>query len=94
MKFLKYYHKWASGYDKPGYKIIHDSDPLMVEEMVHELNDENAWSDKYRGLNYEVIDNPPKTWLIEKINSIESSIVYQNKLLIELNKLVNKNNED
>jgi len=87
MKFLKYRHKWASGYSRWEYVSIDDccvSNESVLEEFIEDIVAKNGWSDKYRGLEHEVLDLPPKEWLEKEINRISRRIVSYNAMLLEL----------
>jgi len=64
-KFLKYRHCWAWGYSKWKYKLIDSyyTEPVNEEEfecnIIDPIKEENNWSDKYRGIEYHVLDELP-----------------------------------
>jgi len=72
--FLQYNHKWAHGHNKPEYMFIglfEESIALTtidVESILEEIVSEHNWSDKYRGIDYELSTNVPKEWLEKNIN--------------------------
>lgn len=60
MKWLKYNHKFSYGDEETKYKFIGSlSDEYIndvLEDMISELESEFSYSDKYRGINYEIVD--------------------------------------
>jgi len=54
--WLKYKHKWAWGGDKEW--CCKDIGGLDVNEALKEITDEYSYSDKYRGVDYEVVEIP------------------------------------
>lgn len=72
MKFIKYRHTFSYGHD--GWKIDilyhtenYDIFDYCVQDYVETLESKYAYSDKYRGLEYEILDHPGDEWLRNKI---------------------------
>lgn len=63
MKWLKYQHKFSSGRHAWEWKPIGDASKDVVEDVVRELASEYDHSDKYGGIDYEVLDVAPE-WVI------------------------------
>jgi hypothetical protein len=70
MKWLKYQHKFSSGRGAWQWMIV---DGEATEESVREdgilsdLTDEYSHSDKYGGIDYEIVDKAPKRVIIEQL---------------------------
>lgn len=94
MKFLKYRDTWSYGNSEWEFILISsidDYDKELLQERVDYLNAENNWSDKFRGIEYEVVDYPGHEWMKHKIRSCRDSINNITKLLGEYNALFYKN---
>lgn len=90
--WIKYKHGFASGQDREwsyqefnGYNLKDD-----LEEAVEYIESEYDWSDKYRGIEYEVVDLPPKSVIADEIKSIESSISNLKVRLLRYNDVLSK----
>lgn len=96
MKFLKYHHKWAWGKTKTEFSLLgvdNEVDEELIEDVCESLVDANSYSDKYRGISYDVIDiselsKEEKKILIteyeDKKSRAEKSINYFIELITEL----------
>lgn len=96
MKFLKYHHKWAWGNTPNEFSLLgadNEVDEELIEDVCESLVDANSYSDKYRGISYDVIgiselSKEEKNILIEeygdKISRAQNSIEYFTKLITEL----------
>lgn len=56
MKVLQYRIKWASGIDKWEYKMLFDTSETWIEEEIQQIHNNYDWSDKYRGVDYHLLD--------------------------------------
>lgn len=59
MKFLKYHHKFAWGVTRTEFTLLGDSEEIdddLINDVCESLVDKNSYSDKYRGISYDVID--------------------------------------
>ena len=66
MKWLKYQHKFSSGRHPWEWRPLGDSlTDETVEDVVRELASEYDHSDKYSGIDYEVLDVAPQ-WIIDR----------------------------
>lgn len=78
MKWLKYNHKWAWGdskdFDYIRYNGKDDDESICEFIQDFELCKEHNWSDKYRGIDYELVDKPPVEWIKKEINDITRRI--------------------
>lgn len=85
MIWLKYRHKFAYGYDDCEWIdvswLVEDGqgkDDLEKKHLeyfiIDELKDEYDYSDKYRGVDYELFDEPPLEIIKKELGYIESSI--------------------
>lgn len=97
MKFLKYYHRWAWGDTPIEFTLLGDSEEIdddLISDVCESLVDANSYSDKYRGISYDVIDvsdltNEEKKMLLKKYEdkiiryheSIEFFITVKEELL-------------
>lgn len=84
IKFLKYRHKFAHGYGSWEYEVIHKKNIPYVEELIEEKAREYDYSDKYRGIDYEVVDYPTDEYILSQINNAENNIRYYTELLEEM----------
>ena len=85
MIWLKYRHKFAYGGDNYNWMdvswLVEDGqskDDLEKKHLeyrvIDELKDEYSYSDKYRGIDYELFDAPPLEIIKEELDYIQSSI--------------------
>lgn len=57
MKFLKYHHKWAWGTTPNEFTCLGEEvDDILIEDVCESLVDANSYSDKYRGISYDVLE--------------------------------------
>ena len=87
MTYLKYRHTFSSGESTWDYKMLEDymdPDSDEFEEIIGGLEEAYSWSDKYRGVEHEIIDRPPQEWLDREIKKTENSILRLNKYKREL----------
>ena len=94
MKFLKYTHRWASGHETWEYKLLTYTDEVdedVLEEQIDTMENENSWSDKYRGIKYEIVDYPGHEWMKKSIRQCKYTLKSANKRLGEFNALYYKN---
>jgi len=74
MKFLRYYHKWAWGTTPTEFTFLGESDDdvddILIEDVCESLVDAHSYSDKYRGISYEVIE-------ISDLNEEEKEILFK-----------------
>jgi hypothetical protein len=101
--FLKYYHKFAYGNNEIKYKYLGKVDDIdsidkdLLEDVLSNIVDAYSYSGKYRGIDYEVIDNPPKEWLtneiecnVEEIENLRrKNAIFQSILLKDIGKTTN-----
>ena len=89
--YIEYKHKWASGHEeKPAYKRI-ETDQLEEgnppEWLLDEITKRSEWSDKYRGIDYCVVDKPPEEWIKKEVvraNETMSTLIIYIKYLNSL----------
>jgi hypothetical protein len=88
--WLRYKHKWASGIDRKWlWKYLGENvKDSLVQEFLGQINDEHSWSDKYRGIDYDIVKHPPSDILQDKIKSCEKSLQAYTKHLEYLNNLL------
>jgi len=96
MKFLKYYHKWAWGNSATQFSLLGDSNEIdeeLIKDVCEGLVDAHSYSDKYRGISYDVIDiselsvEEKKILITEyedKMNRAAESVNYFIELITEL----------
>lgn len=92
--WLRYKHKWASGMKSSwkyvewddGYNKTKKDEHNFIEDM--DLCKDHNWSDKYRGIDYDLIECPPKEYLEKLIANHERSIEYKKKAIKRLKKLI------
>jgi hypothetical protein len=83
--WLKFRHKWAYGLNHWEWRFL-DVNPVnindsWVKETVAELNDQYAYSDKYRGLDYEVVEFPSVEVVEEHIKQTQKAILWRKQQL-------------
>lgn len=78
MKFLQFRHMFAHGYGEFQIMMLHDNDMSDedIKDTVSSLADEYNYSDKYRGIDYAVLNHPPKKWLMREIRRTADRITY------------------
>jgi len=65
MKWLKYQHKFSSGRSAWQWQLVDGSVTAdEAEDVIRELAEEYNHSDKYSGIDYEIVDQAPR-WVIE-----------------------------
>jgi len=79
--FYRYRHKWAHGLGSWGYDCTHASNEKdfwvwVKEEQAEELQSEYSYSDKYRGINIEVVNEPPIDWLRKRASLFRDNAKY------------------
>jgi hypothetical protein len=77
--WMKYNHKWAHGCgEEPHYRELNSEweleDGNPNEEVLEEIASEFGYSDKYRGIDYEIIPAPPKEYINKEIEGCNSRI--------------------
>lgn len=88
MKWLKYRTKWAHGYSSWEYRYFNDEwnvDELW-SEIKYDLENQNNWSDKYRGAEYEEIpfSEVPVSVFNRILGDVLEKVTYYNARLDEL----------
>jgi len=94
MKFLKWRDTWSWGNSEwviELLSILENYDKELLDERIEYKNHNKSWSDKFRGIEYEVIDYPGHEWMLQNINQCKDKINNINKLLVEYNALYYKN---
>ena len=81
--YVQWRHCWASGSEDWEYKDFTFSSretPESLDEGLKEHFDEvsrqNEWSDKYRGIEWDIIENPPLKWVVRQIQHSKAMAVY------------------
>jgi hypothetical protein len=68
--WIKYTHTFASGEVTWEWADIgSDTSKEAVEDFLTELQREYDWSEHYRGVDYEIIELPPREILQKRIDS-------------------------
>jgi len=85
MKWFRYKHKWAHGIDREweyielgdgDYRLYFADDSEHSEEDYIEdmgICKDGNWSDKYRGIDYDVVDTIPRELLEKKIENARAA---------------------
>jgi len=86
MKWLKMRTMWAWGYTKWKYKPlyvekINKKTEEWVQNIIEMENDEHSWSDKYRRVEYDIINTRkvPNSKILETCENIERSLDHAKK---------------
>ena len=69
MKWLKYQHKFSSGRSAWQWMIVDDDateESVREDGILSDLADEYSHSDKYSGVDYEIVDKAPR-WVVLKM---------------------------
>lgn len=81
--FYRYQHKWAHGDDnwEWGHQVVSPREDLetLKEDIGNELCDQYGWSDKYRGVDVEWVEDPPVEELQKVAQRYASSAGYYQK---------------
>lgn len=87
MNFIKWNHKFAYGNSPSDIEIVYfsESDIELIKEWCEEKCRDYDFSEKYRGIDYEFIDKPPKTWLINSIKKHERLVKFHLNTIEMLN---------
>lgn len=79
--WMKWHHTFAWGHEKeehwrelPGVKTKEEAKGAAKEEC-EELMREYEWSDKYRGIDYEIVDLPPADVLRRFVKNATAQIL-------------------
>ena len=103
MKFLKYRTKWAWGYGQWEIIRLYEENPkeygyknmkeYLEYEVIRHIHDEHNYSDKYRGIDYNVItakrlNKKDRAMLIERykkhVRYLKDDIPFYENVLKEL----------
>ena len=81
MNWIKYRTKWAWGTDEWVYHPLfyidqYDKEVLesYSEDFIEDIHQDHNYSDKYRGVDYEVIDKVPLDIIEEKIKRTKGAL--------------------
>lgn len=79
--YYRFRHNFASGFGKNNweYRDIRLGSMSWDEwrdEEARELMSEYSFTDRYRGVDIEVVDAPPKAWVAEQLDQARRSIIY------------------
>ncbi len=83
---IKYRTRWASGYDSWEYKLmtpVNEEDyEHYKEDFVQNIHSKNDWSDKYRGVDIERLEDKdlPVEWIDEQIKNAEFGMEYKRQM--------------
>ncbi len=87
MIWIKWWVNWAWGdtSDTPNYRLLPENevDEYFEDEVAPKFN----WSDKYRGITWEVIDKPSVKWIEREIKYTENKLRYNQNYLETLRSL-------
>lgn len=99
MKWIKYRRKFASGPNDWIYEPIENIenwDEEGIEEFIESLHDEYSWSDKYRGVDFDIVESSevPKIKISKTIKSYKDRIDYYKRETKNLKNMVKLLNEE
>lgn len=80
--WIEYRHKFAHGSDDPMYLEVSDrsTEQDILEEMF-ELQEEYAWTDLYRGIEWHIVPHPPVEALEQLYQAaINTAICWSNRV--------------
>lgn len=98
MKWLRYKHKWAHGSDcewtylrLSDYQYANffaEGSEQTEEDFIEEYELCSDWnySDKYRGIDYEVVDRAPRKFIEKSIKNAKAMAVHYNEVVKKLTK--------
>ena len=86
--WLKYRDKWASGMKTEwDYYDVGSDKQEYIDDFLTEESNKHNWSDKFRGLDYEIIDKPPKEYLVKLIDRLSNTLFCTERRIEKLKKL-------
>ena len=92
--WMKWHHNFSHGPGEVKWLELGGADNKAVledaEERVLELAEEYHWSDKYRGIDYELVEMPPPAVIESHLQRAEYQVRHYQTRVLELQELLKK----
>jgi hypothetical protein len=89
--WLKWRHKYAHGPGSWVWTFVGDwtkdweeRGEALIEDYLDEKTDEYNWSDKYRGIEHELVERPPDEVIAKEIERLNGTIERSHSRLVKM----------
>ena len=101
MRWMKYFHKFAWGKSREADYALFDTesyredDSKSVDQFIEDMDlcKEHAWSERYRGIDFEFVDKPDDVWLRHELENVEYSLRAYKQRQEMIQKLLNDSSQ-